>query len=104
MKVMDEHLIINLRVADTRYPLRIKRRDEEVFRKAADEIDYKLGQYKNYFTGSGAQALQNSDYMAMTAIQAVAEKVEHKLRAESFEAGIKRLTQELEDYLKDRVK
>jgi len=104
MKVMDEHLIINLRVADTRYPLKIKRQDEEVFRKAADEIDYKLGQYKNYFTGNGAQPLQNSDYMAMTAIQAVAEKVEHKLRAESFETRIRRLTQELEEYLKDRVK
>ena len=101
---MDEHLIINLRVADMRYPLRVKRREEEVYRKAADEIDYKLGQYKNYFTGSSTQSLQNSDYMAMTAIQAVAEKVEHQLRADSFEVKIKELTGELEDYLKQYVK
>lgn len=101
---MDEHLIINLRVADMRYPLRVKRRDEEVFRRAANEIDYKLVQYKNYFTSDSSHALQNSDYMAMTAIQAVAEKVEHQLRAETFESKIRELTQELEDYLKERVK
>ncbi|WP_108822862.1 cell division protein ZapA [Dysgonomonas sp. Marseille-P4361] len=98
---MDEHLIINLRVADTRYPLRVKRREEETYRRAANEIDYKIVQYKNYFTGDSSQTLQNTDYMAMTAIQAVAEKVEHQLRAENFEAKIKELTQELEDYLKD---
>lgn len=101
---MDDHLIINLRVADMRYPLRIKRRDEEVFRKAANEIDYKLGQYRNYFTGGSSYLLQNADYMAMTAIQAVAEKVEHQMRAESFELRIKDLTHELEDYLKRSVK
>ena len=101
---MDEHLIINLRVADTRYPLKVKRNDEEIYRKAADEIDYKLGQYKNYFTGNGSQPLQNSDYMAMTAIQAVAEKVEHQLRANSFESKVIELTQELENFLKRHVK
>lgn len=101
---MDDHLIINLRVADMRYPLRVKRRDEEMFRRAADEIDYKLGQYKNYFTGDSSHSLQNTDYMAMTAIQAVAEKVKHQLRAESFETKVKDLTHELEDYLKGNVK
>ncbi|MBB4037817.1 cell division protein ZapA [Dysgonomonas hofstadii] len=101
---MDEHLIINLRVADMRYPLRIKRTEEEIYRKAADEIDYKLGQYKNYFTGKGSQPLQNSDYMAMTAIQAVAEKAEQQLRAESFESKVAELTQELEIFLKKHVK
>ncbi len=101
---MDEHLIINLRVADMRYPLRIKRQEEEVFRKAAEEIDYKIVQYKNYFTGDSSHSLQNSDYMAMTAIQAVSEKVGHQLRAEEFESRIRQLTEELDHYLKDQVK
>ncbi|MDR0824743.1 MAG: cell division protein ZapA [Prevotella sp.] len=101
---MDEHLIINLRVADTRYPLRIKREDEEMYRKAANEIDRKLVQYKNYFTGDSSHPLQNADYMAMTAIQAVSEKVGHQLRAEEFESRIKKLTEELDNYLKDQVK
>jgi cell division protein ZapA len=101
---MDEHLIINLRVADMRYPLKVERQKEEIFRKAAKEIDYKLVQYKNYFTGESTQPLQNADYMAMTAIQAVAEKVEHQLRADEFEAKVRELTQELGNYLKGQVK
>lgn len=99
---MDDHFIINLRVADTRYPLKVKRSDEEMFRKAADEIDYKLGQYKNYFTGDSSRSLQNADFMAMTAIQAVAEKTEQEMRADLFEAKIKELTLELDKYLKNR--
>ncbi len=101
---MDDHLVINLRIADMRYPLRIKRSDEEVYRKAADEIDYKLVQYRNYFTGNESQSLKNTDYVVMTALQAVAEKVEWQLRTNSFESRIKELTQELDDYLKKQVK
>lgn len=101
---MDDRLIINLRIADTRYPLRIDRKDEEMYRKAADEIDYKLGQYKNYFTGESSSPLQNADYMAMTAIQAVAEKVEYQTRTNLFEIRIKELTKELDSYLKKNSK
>lgn len=101
---MDEHLIINLRVADMRYPLRVKREEEEAYRRAADEIDYKLVQYKNYFTGTSNRSLRDIDYMAMTLIQAVAEKVEHQMRAEAFEIKVKSLTEELDVYLKDKVK
>lgn len=100
---MDEHLIINLRVANAKYPLRIKRKDEEIYRKAADEIDYKLGQYKNYFTGDSSQSLPDTTYMAMTAIQAVSEKVKYRLMAESFESKIEELTRELEIYLKKNM-
>lgn len=100
LEIMDEHLIINLRVADTRYPLRIKRKDEEMYRRAAEEIDYKLGQYKNYFTKDSSSPLANADYMAMTAIQAVAEKVEYQMKTSLFEVKIKELTNELDNYLR----
>jgi cell division protein ZapA len=99
--VMDDHLIINLRVADMKYPLQVRREEEEIYRKAAKEIDYKLGQYKNYFTGDSNRSLRDVDYMAMTSIQAVAEQVEHQLRAEAFENKIKSLTEELDNYLKE---
>lgn len=98
---MDDSLIINLRVAGMTYPLRVKRNEEEMFRKAANEIDYKLVQYKNYFAESSADALQNADYMAMTAIQAVAEKVEWQLKTNLFETRITALTKELDSYLKN---
>lgn len=97
---MDEHLIINLRVADMKYPLKVRRSEEEMFRKAAEEIDYKLVQYRNYFTGDSAHSLQKTDYMAMTAIQAVTEKVEWEMKATLFETRIKALTQELDQYLR----
>lgn len=100
--MMDDHLIINLRVADMLYTLRIKRSEEEVYRRAAKEIDYKLSQYKNYFTGNSTHSLSDVNYMAMTAIQAVAGTVEHELRAEIFENRIKELTLELDNYLKGR--
>lgn len=97
---MNEHLVINLRVADMRYPLRVKRIEEAVYREAASEIDYKLGQYKEYFTGSSDKPLRQTDYMVMTAIQAVVEKVQQENRANLFENQIKQLTEELEMYLK----
>lgn len=100
---MDEEFVINLRVDDTRYPIKIKRLDEEVYRRAAEEIDYKLGQYKSHFTGD-AESLQSKDYMAMTAIQSVADKAKHELRAENFEEKIKKMTDELDAFLKKRVR
>lgn len=97
---MDEHLIINLSVANTKYPLRIKREDEVIFRNAAKEINYKLIRYKEHFTGTQEAPLENSDYMAMTAIQAVAEKEEQKIRVDLFENKIKQFINELDNYLK----
>ncbi len=98
---MDEHFVINLRIADTRYPIKIKRSDEEVYRKAAAEIDYKLSQYKNHFKGNAPHSLQDTDYMVMTAVQAVAESEERDKRAVFFEEEIKRLISELDNYLKN---
>lgn len=100
--IMDEHLIINLRVADQRYPIKIQRKDEEVLRKAANEIDYKLSQYKRYFTEDSNHTLEDKDYMAMTAIQAVKEKVEQECRINGFERKIKSLIGQMDSYLKER--
>lgn len=96
---MDDHLIINLRVGDTRYPLKVKRSEEEIYRRAADEIDYKLGQYKRYFAGDSTHVLYNENYVVMTAIQAVGGKAEHQLRAELYESKLKSLALELDKYL-----
>ena len=101
---MDEEFVINLKVEDARYPLRIKRSEEEVYRRAAKEIDYKLGQYKSYFTVGDSYTLESKDYMAMTAIQAVAEKAEHEIRAENFEKKVKALINDLDSYLKKAVR
>lgn len=101
---MDEEFVINLTVDDVKYPLKIKRVDEEVYRHAASQIDSKLGQYKSRFTAGESQSLQSKDYMAMTAIQAVAEKSKHEIRAENFEGRVKSLVDELDEFLKKRVR
>ena len=100
---MDEEFVINLRVDNVMYPIKIKRSDEEVYRRAAREIDYKLGQYKSNFTGD-SRDLQTKDYMAMTAIQAVADKGKFEMRGEFFEEKVKALTDELDEFLKKRVR
>ena len=101
---MDEQFVINLKVEDARYPLKIKRSEEEIYRRAAGEIDYKLGQYKSHFVADETHALESKDYMAMTAIQAVAEKAKHEIRAEMFEERVRTLIGVLDEYLKKAIK
>lgn len=100
---MDEEFVIKLRVDNAMYPVKVRREDEEVYRRAAREIDYKLGQYKSNFTGESRE-LQSKDYMAMTAIQAVADKARFEMRGEFFEEKVRALTNELDEYLKKRVR
>lgn len=100
---MDEEFVINLRVDNAMYPIKIKRSEEETYRRAAREIDYKLGQYKSSFTGD-SRDLQTKDYMAMTAIQVLADKARFEMRGEYFEEKIKGLTDELDEFLKKRVR
>lgn len=101
---MDEEFVINLSIESSNYPLRIKRSDEEVYRRAAKEINFKLAQYKRHFTAGDSEGLQSKDYMAMTAIQAVAEKAVHQLHAENIENGLKELINEIDVYLKTNVR
>lgn len=98
---MDDHFVINLRIADTRYPIRIKRADEELFRRAAAEIDYKLSQYKDYFKSDDPHSEQDTHYIIMTALQAVAESEAKEMRADFFERGIEKLIVDIDSYLKD---
>ncbi len=101
LKNKDDHFTVNLRVADTRYPIRIKRNEEEVFRRAAKEVDYKLSQYKNYFTGQSSQPLRDVDYMAMTAIQAVSGKVEDELKINELESKVREMINLIDSCLID---
>lgn len=97
---MDDNLIITLRVADRFYRLKIKRKDEKKFRDAADVIEKKTNQYRDFFSGSEAHELTERDYMAMTAIQALSEHEELDAKNKLFETKVNKLTQELEAYLK----
>jgi len=99
---INEHFIITLRVAGRSYKLKVKRKDEIIFRDAADEIEKKIYQYRNYFSNTGHNKAEDIDYVLMTSIQAVSENVDLETKNKIFEDGIKALTKELEEYLNNR--
>ena len=63
---MDEELAINITIAERRYPMRIKRNEEEKIRKAAKMINERILQYRQRYTGK-----DNQDFMAMSTLEFV---------------------------------
>jgi len=99
---INEHFVISLRVLGRVYRLRIKRKDEKVFRDAVDELERKINQYRKYFSGTEQDAPEELDFVVMTSIQALSEHVDLDIRNKIFEDKIGALTEELDEYLKDR--
>ncbi|HCO68852.1 MAG TPA: cell division protein ZapA [Dysgonomonas sp.] len=97
---MTEHFIITLRVLDRVYRLKVRRKDEQIYRDAVAEIEKKTTQYRNYFSGAGSDKLLEQDYLAMTSIQALSETVELDSENKHFQNRIKSLISELDSYLK----
>ena len=97
---MEDTFSINLTIADKRYPLRIKRSEEELVRSAAKLVNDWLSQYRNRFKVDEA-GLDLRDLLAMAACQIAIRA----LRAEQSEDGkvyastIEQLDKELEDFL-----
>lgn len=69
---MDEELSINVTIADRRYPMRIRRSDEEKIRKAAKIINERILQYQQRYSGK-----DNQDCLAMSALQFVMQIMEN---------------------------
>lgn len=62
---MDEEFLINIVIAGKKYPLTIKRHEEELARAAADQINSKILQYRQHF----AVEVDTKDLLAMVAFQ-----------------------------------
>lgn len=62
---MDEEFLINIVIAGKKYPLTIKRHEEELVRAAADQINSKILQYRQHF----AVEVDTKDLLAMVAFQ-----------------------------------
>lgn len=95
---MDEEFLINIEIAGKKYPLTIKRRDEELARAAAAQINSKILQYRQHF----AVDVDMKDLLAMVAFQLSMHnlQLEEKNDASPFTEKIQELTSELEGYLK----
>ena len=97
----DEKFLLTLEIAGRRYPLKIKKSDEQAFRDAAKKINTKINQYRVAYGGESSN-MTTQDFMAMTAIQALAENfsLDDKNNTKPFEDKIDSLISELDDYLK----
>ena len=95
---MDEEFLINIVIVGKKYPLTIKRHEEELVRAAADQINSKILQYRQHF----AVEVDTKDLLAMVAFQLSMHNLELEKRNDTnpFTDKIQELTTELEGYLK----
>lgn len=96
----DEKFLLTLEVDGRNYPIRILRSEEEAYRKAARTIKNKLNQYRVSFGDS--KMFDTRDFIAMIAIQAVAENfsLSELNNTEPFEKKITSLIKEMDDFLR----
>lgn len=95
---MDEDFLINIDIAGKKYPLTIKRKEEELMRAAAAQINSKIRQYQQHFRAD----VDTKDLLAMVAFQLSLQnlQLEGKHDTSPFIEKIQTLTDELEGYLK----
>jgi cell division protein ZapA len=96
----DEEFRIRLYVAEKHYPIRCKRSEEGLFRKAAKNINEKILRYSSAFPGA---KLELKDLLALSAIHISAENEQNKQIRDTSPLfdKIEDLNKELEDYLRD---
>ncbi|WP_423127026.1 cell division protein ZapA [Gaoshiqia sp. Z1-71] len=93
---MTDELSINININGRVYPLKIERRNEERYRKAAKMINDIVLAYKQKYVNQDAQ-----DFLAMTAFQFVLKnlEMEEKVDESPLVEELKLLDEQLNDYL-----
>ncbi|MBA4408997.1 MAG: cell division protein ZapA [Bacteroidota bacterium] len=93
---MTEKLSINIKIDGRNYPLKVEKENEEKFRKAAKIINDIVLQYRQKYVNSDSQ-----DFIAMAAFQFVVKNIdmEEKVNQSPFFDELKKLDEELGDYL-----
>lgn len=93
----DEELMkINLLIDRQKYPLKIRREDEQLYRDAAKLIDKTLNKYR-----SRMPDLEANNYWAMAALELayVCTSLNGKNDTKPFQEKIEELTKELDNYI-----
>ncbi len=93
---MTDELSINIAINGRIYPLRIDRRQEERYRKAAKMINDIVLEYKKKYVNQDTQ-----DYLAMTAFQFVLKNLDVEEKADETPVleELRLLNEQLSDYL-----
>lgn len=97
----DEKFLLTLEIAGKRYPLKIRKSEEQAFRDAAAKINRRINQYRVAYGGESS-GMTTQDFVTMTAIQALAENfyLGNKTDTKPFEEKIGSLIDDLDEYLK----
>lgn len=95
---MNDKIKINLQMAGASYPLTIDRKDEEMIREAAKQVDIRLGAYRERYQDVSLERI-----IAMVAYQFALESLQMKDRNDTapYTAKIKELTEVLETHFKE---
>jgi cell division protein ZapA len=96
----NEKFLIHIDIADKTYPLRIRRSEEELARKAAKQIKTLSGQYRAKYLKS---VRNDTDILAMVAFQLSIEKLQQEERNDTtpFTDKIQQMTNLLEACLEN---
>ncbi len=97
---MEKEISINLNIAEHRFPLTIKREEEEVLRKAADLLNNK---FKAWRADIKYRGFEGSKLLALAALEVVAEQLEkNKLTGkDKIEKELEEIHMLLEDSMID---
>ena len=94
---MNDKIKINLQIADSNYPLTINRKEEEMVREAAKQVNIRLNAYREYYKNHEPEKI-----IVMVAYQFSLEKLQLLQRNDTapYTEKVKELTELLEDYFK----
>ena len=90
---MDDMMKIHLLIDNERYPMTIRREDEQLYRDAAKQIDNKLNKYRSHY-----RKFRPARNSAMAALEVEFEKISMKDRNDTspYQEKLQALTKELE--------
>lgn len=91
-----DKLIIKLMIGNQIYPISVKRDQEEIFRKAAKDINEKLQRYQTTYPNQGYEK-----YMSIALLDFAVKvlQVENNHETEPYCKSIEQLTTEIEEVL-----
>lgn len=96
---MNDKIKINLQMAGISYPLTIERKDEEIVRAAAKQVNIRINAYREHYRN-----VPEAQIMTMVAYQFALESLQLRQRNDTapYTEKIKELTETLEDYFKQQ--
>lgn len=91
-----EKLVIRLMIGNQMYPISVKREQEEIFRKAAKDINEKLQRYQSTYPNQGYEK-----YMSIALLDFAVKvlQIENNNETEPYNRSLQQLTAEIEEAL-----